>query len=62
MIPEKMLELLILGDIFKQYDEDTMYKKFIDTNYDIDKLDNRYFELGKEFLTPYALDKTEKSD
>ena len=62
MIPEKMLELLILSLISTDYHESTIYAAYLDENYNVDKLLNRYNELGKEFLTPYALTKTEKSD
>lgn len=57
-----MLELLILNLICASYWEDDGYADYLDKNYDIQKLGDRYDELGKEFLTPYALTKTEKSD
>lgn len=55
MIPEKMLELVILYIILKDLEESSNYENFIKENYDFDKLKLRYNELGKEFLQPYAL-------
>lgn len=57
-----MLELLILNLICTGYWKDDSYADYLNKNYDIQKLVDRYVELGKEFLTPYALTKTEKSD
>ena len=62
MIIEKMLELIILDYIFQNYNTNSGYKTFLDKNYDVFKMDNRYLELGREFLKDYALNKTEKSD
>lgn len=62
MIPEKMLELLILKEILNDLDNDVLYRDYIVMNYNLSKIENRYDELGKEFLTDYALNKTEKSD
>ena len=57
-----MLELSILHEISKDYYESEEYRYFLDTNYDTKKLKDRCYELGKEFLNDYALNKTEKSD
>lgn len=57
-----MLELIILQDIICVYNKDNEYTNFIDKNYDVDKIGDRYLELGIEFLNQYALNKTEKSD
>lgn len=62
MITEKMLELLILNLILNNLDKYSNYKEFLTQNYNVHKLENRYLELGSEFLLPYALNKTEKSD
>lgn len=62
MILERQLELLILKNILEDYDEHSKYKEYIDKNYNISKMNNRYLELGREFLKDYALNKTEKSD
>lgn len=62
MIPEKMLELLILKEILNDLDDDVLYRDYIVMNYNLSKIENRYDELGKEFLNDYALNKTEKSD
>lgn len=62
MIPERMLELLVLNIINKGYYHNKDYRMFINENYNIKKIENRYLELGKEFLNDYALNKTEKSE
>lgn len=62
MTVERMLELLILDLICASYWKDDSYADYLDKNYDIQKLGDRYDELGKEFLTPYALTKTKKLD
>lgn len=61
MIPEKMQELLILMMIENNARVNSELNKYL-SNYDIDKINERYFSLMKEFLTPYALTNTEKSD
>ena len=62
MIPEKMQELLILMMIENNARVNSELNKYLNSNYDIDKINERYFSLMKEFLTPYALTNTEKSD
>ena len=62
MIPEKMLELLILYRICDDYWKDDSYATYLDKHYDMQKLGDRYDKLGKEFLNDYALNKTEKSE
>jgi len=57
-----MLELLLLCKVLEDYDKDDVYREFIRKNYDSYKIQNRYTELGKEFLNEYALNKTEKSE
>lgn len=57
-----MLELLLLQEIFYSFNNDTEYNEFLSKNYDIEKINSRYLELGKEFLNDYALDNTEKSE
>jgi len=62
MTKERMLELLILIRICDDYWKDDNYATYLDKHYDMQKLGDRYDELGKEFLNDYALNKTEKSD
>ena len=62
MTIERMLELSILRFIFTDYDKNEDYRYFLNKRYNIEKMQSRYDELGKEFLNDYALDKTEKSD
>jgi len=62
MNTNKMLELLILAKVLNDYNDDSIYADHLDKNYDMQKLGDRYYELGKEFLNEYALNKTEKSE
>lgn len=62
MIPEKMQELLILMMIENNAKINSELNEYLNKYYDIDKINERYSFLLMEFLTPYALDKTEKSD
>ena len=62
MITEKLLELIILKDLLRDYAKDKEYADFLDTEYDVQKMENRFLELGKEFLNEYALNKPEKSE
>lgn len=62
MTTERMLELLILKRILEDYDNYPKYKKVIDEYFNISKMEERYKELGDEFLKPYAIDNTEKSE
>lgn len=57
-----MLELLLLQEIFYVYNNDIEYNEFLRKHYNIEKINERYLELGKEFLNEYALNKTEKSE
>ena len=59
---EEMLELMLLQEIFWSYNTDVEYNEFLSKNYNIEKINDRYLELGREFLKTYALNKTEKSD
>lgn len=38
------------------------FPKWIEENYDLNKLDNEYIPLLMEYLNDYALDNTEKSE
>ena len=62
MITEKIVELLLLQFIFTDYNADKEYRYYLENNYDVDKLQERYLALGKEYLQQYALNKTEKSE
>jgi len=62
MAVKRMLELLVLTKVCDDYQKDKLYSTFLDNNYDMKKLGDRYIKLGREFLNDYALDKTEKSD
>ena len=62
MIIEKLLELIVLKDLLRDYAKDKEYANFLDKEYNVQKMENRFLELGKEFLNEYALNKTEKSE
>ena len=62
MAIEKLLELIVLKDVLRDYAKDKEYADFLDEKYDVQKIEDRFLELGKEFLNPYALNKTEKSE
>ena len=62
MIVEKLLELIVLKDLLRDYIKDKEYADFLDKEYNVQKMQNRFLELGEEFLNEYALNKTEKSE
>ena len=62
MVIEKMVNLLILGDILNDYNSDPDYAAWLRENYDVHALNSRYIQLGLEYLNEYALNNTEKSD
>jgi hypothetical protein len=62
MTVERKLELLVLKELLKDYNEYSEYKLYLDEYFNVSKIKDRYMELGKEFLNDYAIDKTEKSD
>ena len=62
MTIKKLLELIVLKDVLRDYAKDKEYADFLDKEYDVQKMEDRFLELGKEFLNEYALNKTEKSE
>ena len=62
MTVERMLKLILLQEVFYSFNNDIEYNEFLSKNYNIEKMNSRYLELGKEFLNEYALNKTEKSE
>ena len=50
MTTKDMLELLILIQICDDYNNDSLYSSYLDVNYDMQKLRDKYFKLGIEFL------------
>ena len=62
MTIEKLLELIVLKDVLRDYAKDKEYADFLDKEYDVQKMEDRFLELGKEFLNEYALNKAEKSE
>lgn len=62
MTVERMLEFSILTHLEDKYNEDDDFSIYMDSHCNLDKFNKRYGELLDEFLTQYALNKTEKSD
>lgn len=62
MIVERLLELIVLKDLLRDYTKDKEYADFLNKEYNVQKIEDRFLELGKEFLNDYALNKTEKSE
>lgn len=63
MIPEKMLELLVLANTIDKF-KDQMPNEiftFMGKNYSTFKLYIRYIKLQEEFLEPYVITSDEKS-
>ena len=42
--------------------DDEIFFNYLKEHYDLDKFNERYMELLDEFMKPYALNKTEKSE
>lgn len=62
MLPERMQELLVLMQLESLSNINHALDVWCTENYDTNKINERYKDLLMEFLTPYALYKTEKSD
>lgn len=59
MISEKMLEFLMLSIIGKAINDDgTLCIE--GKQYDVEKMNNRFVEIAKEFLEPYAINSNSK--
>lgn len=61
MIPEKLIELLILEKIITQTNGNNVLE-FNNKYYDNKKLFMRFTELLEEFLVPYAIESTSKEN
>jgi len=48
-----MLELIILRSVLKDYDTKPAYRDFMNENYHMSILGNRYAELGAKFLDKF---------
>lgn len=57
-----MLELLLLGDVLDTYTNDKLVGtiEIEGSNYDLNKILDRYRTLLQEFLSPYVIDKNSK--
>ena len=58
---EFIIMLLIENRSYCSSDEGIFYK-YLKEHYNIDKFNERYMELLDEFMKPYALNNTEKSE
>lgn len=57
-----MLELLTLIKLEDLSNNNPHFDKWVEDNFDIEKINKRYLTLMKGFLTPYAKSNAEKSD
>ena len=66
MINEKMLEFISLNIFLTKYKNISKelpdYSKLFNQKYDINAIVQRLTTLEKEFLQPYVIDNTEKSE
>jgi hypothetical protein len=62
MIHEKMSEFVIMLLLERLSMDNRDFDDYFKSNYNLDKFNNRYRILLDEFLNPYALNKTEKSE
>ena len=62
MIPEKMLELLLLIQLENLCNNNLNFSDWAEKNYNVEAINNRYLTLMKEFLSKYAKSSAEKSD
>lgn len=62
MIHEKMSEFVIMLLLERLAIDNRDFDDYFKSNYNLDKFNNRYAILLDEFLNPYALNKTEKSE
>ena len=62
MTLEEMLELLTLIKLEDLSNNNPHFDKWVEDNFDIEKINKRYLTLMKGFLTPYAKSNAEKSD
>ena len=58
---EFIIMLLLENRSYCSNDEGAFYE-YLKEHYDIDKFSKRYMELLDDFMKPYALNKTEKSE
>jgi len=62
MIHERMCEFSIMLHLEQLAKTNKEFADYLDEYYDVDRFNARYIELLDDFLNPYALNKTEKSD
>lgn len=59
---KKMNELQILSNLDAKCQTDLSFRNYLRDYYNVNKMTDRYIQLLDEFLSDYALDKTEKSE
>ena len=62
MIYERMSEFIIMLLLERLSIDNRDFEDYFKSNYNLNKFNNRYKNLLDEFLNPYALNKTEKSE
>ena len=62
MIHEKMSEFVIMLLLERLSIDNRDFEDYFKSTFNLDKFNNRYAILLDEFLNPYALNKTEKSE
>jgi len=62
MIHERMSEFIIMLLLERLSIDDRDFDDYFKSNFNLDKFNKRYRILLDEFLNPYALNKTEKSE
>lgn len=62
MTEYNLVKLILLHNLWKTFDSNPAFKKFIQKYYNVEKIDNDYTSLLDIFLNDYALTNTEKSE
>lgn len=64
MINEKLLEILVINQVFKELEFNSKNREWVfgKNKIDMDKLTDRYVELVGEFLKPYVIDTISKEN
>ena len=59
---QEFIIMLLIENRSYCFDDKIAFYEHLKKHYDIDKFNERYMELLDEFMKPYALNKTEKSE
>ena len=58
---QEFIIMLLIENRSYSHDKEAFYN-YLKENYDLDKFNERYMKLLDDFMKPYALNKTEKSE